>query len=212
MTQVGVPATVGVQRQGAGWTLDFAPEVTFEVDVSVFGEQLGLGRAALSRGELATAGAHLQAAVGCHRDTPLQDVAVGPQLGSRVSVLSAQWMAAVETYASVLLRMRQFEAARCLLMAFTDRQPYRERAWGQLMVACGNSGDVAAAVAAYRRARRHLIDGLGVEPSNELSQLYRAILRGDPEVRMLADGQWAPSGTPPQREHLVGRQRVASGE
>jgi DNA-binding SARP family transcriptional activator len=186
------PATVAVQPRGAAWTLDFGPDVTFEVDVSVFDTQLGLGRAAVTRGDLSTASAHLAAAVGCHRGTPLLDVTVGSQLATKVSILSAQWMAAVETYASVLLRMRDFETARCLLTEFTDRQPYRERAWGQLMVACGNSGDVAAAVAAYRRARRHLIDGLGVEPSNELSGLYRAILRGEPEVRLASEALRPP--------------------
>ena len=56
--------------------------------------------------------------------------------------------------------------------------PYRERLWRQLMLALYRSERQADALAAYRRAQT-LLDELGLEPSEELRALERAILRQD---------------------------------
>ena len=47
------------------------------------------------------------------------------------------------------------------------------------MLALYRSGRQADALSAYHRARRHLTDELGLEPSPELQQLQQAILRHD---------------------------------
>ena len=54
--------------------------------------------------------------------------------------------------------------------------PYRERLWAQLMTALHRSDRQAAALDAYRRVRRLLVDGLGVEPGPALRELHREIL------------------------------------
>ena len=50
------------------------------------------------------------------------------------------------------------------------------------MLALYRSGRQAEALAAYRHARRALVDEIGVEPGRELRRLHDAILRQDPAL------------------------------
>ena len=60
--------------------------------------------------------------------------------------------------------------------------PFRERLWGQLMIALYRSGRQADALRAYQRLRTILGDELGLEPSLALTSLEAAILRHEPEL------------------------------
>src|SRR5205823_4290286 len=65
------------------------------------------------------------------------------------------------------------------LEALIDEHPHRERLRRQLMLAFYRSGRQADALAAYRDARRVLVDELGIEPGAPLQQLEKAILVQD---------------------------------
>ena len=54
------------------------------------------------------------------------------------------------------------------------------------MLALYRSGQQAAALAAYRQARRRLVDELGVEPGPALRKLNQRILQSDPTLRIAA--------------------------
>ena len=58
--------------------------------------------------------------------------------------------------------------------------PFRERLWGQLMLALYRSGRQAEALEAFGQARRLLAEELGVEPGPGLQRLQAAILAHDP--------------------------------
>ena len=65
------------------------------------------------------------------------------------------------------------------LESLVAAEPLRERRWGQLMRALYGSGQQAAALRAFQRARDHLIEELGIEPSIELRRLEAAVLAQD---------------------------------
>ena len=67
-------------------------------------------------------------------------------------------------------------------------QPYRERLWSLLILAlyrCGRQGD---AVGAFDRARRVLVEELGIEPGRELRDLQGRVLAQDPGLDLSRRG------------------------
>ena len=72
------------------------------------------------------------------------------------------------------------------LEAHVSAHPLRERARGQLMLALYRAGRQAEALEAYQETRRALVDELGIDPSQELQDLERRILRQDPALSRAA--------------------------
>jgi hypothetical protein len=70
-------------------------------------------------------------------------------------------------------------------------QPLRERLRALLMIALYRSGRQAEALAAYQDARGMLADELGLDPSEELQQLERAILNHDPSLALVGQPEEA---------------------
>ena len=85
----------------------------------------------------------------------------------------------------------QFEAALALgehreilsqLRKTLEENPFRERLWGQLMLALYRSGRQAEALEAFQEARSVLGEELGLEPGPDLKRLQEAILAQDPAI------------------------------
>ena len=84
-------------------------------------------------------------------------------------------------------------------------EPYRERFRAQYVLALYRAGRQKDALEAYRRAREVFVEELGVDPSPELQDLERRILRHDPSLKApeLPDQARVELPTPPTP--LLGR-------
>jgi predicted ATPase/DNA-binding SARP family transcriptional activator/peroxiredoxin len=84
--------------------------------------------------------------------------------------------------------------------------PQRQRLRGQLMLALYRSGREAEALEAFQVGRRLLVDELGLEPSQELQELHRAILNQDSSLAAPPRASAEPRPTLPTPAHrLIGR-------
>jgi DNA-binding SARP family transcriptional activator/tetratricopeptide (TPR) repeat protein len=151
-----------------------------ELDVTRFAELSAVGRAAARAGAWEHASAQLAAALSLWRGQPLADVPSPRLLAAEVPRLAEMRLAAAEARIDADLHLGRHREVIAEVAALAAAEPLRERLHELLMLALYRSGQQAAALAAYRTARRQLIDQIGIEPGPALRQLNQQILRSDP--------------------------------
>jgi DNA-binding SARP family transcriptional activator len=164
-----------------GYRLD-GPDL--DVDTDRFGEQALLVSEAAGSGDTAAVVEHARAAEALFRGELCEDL---PELD-----LTAERQAYDEQRLSLVEQRIEAELSSgradpiVELEALLARHPYRERLWGLLMVALYRASRQTDALAAYRRAREALLDGVGVEPGAVLKAVERAVLaQQDPMAPLL---------------------------
>ena len=180
-----------VVTEPGGYRLDVAPS---SVDAWCFEHDLRAGRQAIAAGDPSTAAPLLDQALAWWRgdayaEFPDAVFAVSERL--RLAELRALGQ---ESRTDVALTLGGGGELVADLETRLRLEPYRERSWEQLMLALYRAGRQGDALSAYRRARRRLVDDLGVEPSVSLSGLERRILDQDPTL--LASPVPARAGPP----------------
>ncbi|MDT0378451.1 AfsR/SARP family transcriptional regulator [Streptomyces sp. DSM 42041] len=176
------PKDVLATRYG-GYLLDISPE---DVDVHTYERQAAAGRRALHLGDLETASRLLRSALGTWRGRPLADVQAGMRLSVEVTRLEESRLCTVETRVEADLALGRHHALLSELAVLTARHPLHENLCGQHMVALYRSGQQWRALEAFARLRGTLVEELGVEPSQRLQALQRAVLCSDPELDRFA--------------------------
>jgi DNA-binding SARP family transcriptional activator/class 3 adenylate cyclase len=180
-----------------GYLLQVDPE---RLDLHRFQRLDREGRQALSEGDPARAADLLREALALWRGPALADVAASADLAwpELVGVEELQ-VASTETRIEAELALGRHHELVAELEALVRTYPLREHLHGQLMLALYRSGRQADALAAYRAARKILVDELGIEPSVGLQRLEQAILAQDPALDLLVP---ARSGEPdPHDDH-----------
>ncbi len=119
------------------------------------------------------------AALALWRGPAMSDLVDDPGIRSRALPFDEERMAVVEDRFDLELALGHHEAAVGSLERSLSEHPYRERLWGQLMIALYRSGRQADALKAYSRARGVLVGDLGIDPSPELRTLEERILNQD---------------------------------
>jgi predicted ATPase/DNA-binding SARP family transcriptional activator/Tfp pilus assembly protein PilF len=152
------------------------------VDLFQFERLSEEGRTALASGNAAAAAGTLRAALALWRGPPLADLAWEPFAQSEVVRLEELRLTALENRIEADLMLGRHGQLVAELEQLVAEQPLRERLRGQLMLALYRSGRQADALMVYQRMRRTLVDELGLEPSESLRQLERAILAHDPTL------------------------------
>jgi predicted ATPase/DNA-binding SARP family transcriptional activator len=170
-------ASLGQDRlvaRPSGYVLEVESD---QLDVVRFERLLDEGREALARGAAGLAADRLGAALALWRGPALADVEDSGILALEASRLDELRLACVEERIEAELSLGRHDAVVPELERLVGDEPLRERLWRQLVIALYRSGREADALAAYRRARTFLSEKLGLEPSEELRALERAVLR-----------------------------------
>jgi predicted ATPase/DNA-binding SARP family transcriptional activator len=167
-------------------------------------------RAALTVGNAADAAETLREALALWRGSALADLAWEPLAQGEVVRLEELRLAALEDRIDADLALGRHGQLVAELEQLAAEHPLRERLRGQLMLALYRSGRQADALAVYQRARRALVDELGIEPGDSLRKLERAILEQDPSLDAPVTGI-SPRRVPTPATPLLGRERELSG-
>ena len=151
------------------------------------------GRGGRRRGRGAGSGRRRQLgeALALWRGEPLADVPSAVLRAAEVPRLAELRLEAAEARAEAGLHLGRHAEMAGELAALVAAEPLRERLAELLMLALYRSGQQAAALAVYRRARRRLVEQVGIEPGPGLREMNQKILLSDPGLRLPA-----PPGTP----------------
>jgi DNA-binding SARP family transcriptional activator len=124
----------------------------------------------------------LRDALALWRGEPLAEFRREPFAAPAGARLESLRLDAVTARVEAQLELGEHEHVVRELEDLVAADPLREEPRRQLMLALYRSGRQAEALAAYRDARRALVDALGIEPGPRLQELERAILRQDPKL------------------------------
>jgi len=172
-----------------------------ELDLRVFEQSAEEGRRALAAGNCGQAAELLRQALALRRGPALAGL-TSEALGREAERLEELRLHVVEDRIEADLECGREREIVPELQALVQEHPFRERPRAQLMLALYRSGRQADALAFYRETRSLLAEELGLEPSQELRELERAILRGDPSLELLNQTNLPIAASP-----LVGRSR-----
>jgi predicted ATPase/DNA-binding SARP family transcriptional activator len=196
-----------VVTRSPGYLLDVDPDA---VDARVFERLVAEGRRRLAN-QPAEAVQPLTEALALWRGAPLVEVADTDMGRVEAARLEEARLGAEEDRADALLAVGRHADVVGELEALVRAQPFRERRWGQLMLALYRSGRQAEALGAYQEARRALVEELGLEPSPHLGRLEAAILAQDPALSPPPAAEPAPAADrhnlPAPATTFVGRWR-----
>jgi len=185
-----------VLTRAHGYVLTVAPG---ELDRDRFESLLGAGRRALAAGHAKEASATLREALALWRGPPLAEFAHDSFAQVEIARLDELRLSALEERIEADLAAGRSAEVVAEVQALVAAHPLRERLRGQLMLALYRSGRQAEALSAYQEARRLLVDQLGIEPSQALQRLERAILQQEeslePPTATVAVSKRTPGGS-----------------
>ena len=162
----------------AGYQLNVPPGA---LDLHVFDSEVRRARAAQAAGRLREAAEALHAALRLWRG-PVCSGLSSPYLDAQRDRLAESRTGVIEERIELDLATGDRPDVIAELRDLIARHPLRERLHGLLMLALYRADRQADALTAFREARSHLRDELGVEPTAALQKLHQQILAADPEL------------------------------
>ena len=190
-----------LRTRAPGYVLEIEGE---ELDLERFERLCAEGRRALAGGEPEQVAASLSAALALWRGPALAEFVSEPFSVTEGARLEKLRLAALEDRIDAELALGRHADVVVELESLVVRHPLRERLRGQLMVALYRSGRQADSLAVYSETRRILVEELGIEPSRELRELERAVLRHDPALELPIGRRVSPDSTIPRATDDLG--------
>ena len=161
-----------------------------------FEELLAETRSALRDGDVPAAADAVASALALWRGPALQGLTGTAWFSAEARRLETLHVDALEEDFEVRLALGEHRELTPALRSALADNPFRERLWGQLMLALYRSGRQADALETFQEARRVLADELGLEPGPELRRLQEAILAHDPAIAAVPVDPQAPRQSP----------------
>ena len=176
------------------------------VDAVRFEELLAETRGALRDGDVRAAADAVAAALDLWRGSALQGLTGTTWFDAEARRLETLRVDALEEQFEVALALGEHRELVAPLRSAVAANAFRERLWGQLMLALYRSGRQADALEAFQEARRVLADELGLEPGPELRRLQEAILAHDPAIAAVSAAGSRRGNLPAPSTSFVGRE------
>ncbi|MFD8481804.1 BTAD domain-containing putative transcriptional regulator [Kitasatospora sp. NPDC059673] len=192
-----------VHRPG-GYELRVAEE---ELDTLRFTALVRAGREAAARQEDEQAGRLLGEAVRLWDGPPLPELRHSSALRAVAERLTARYLAAVEDWAEVELRLGHAGRVAGALADLTDRHPLRERLQAVHLLALHRAGRRAEALAAFAQLRQQLSRELGLSPGPELEACHRELLADRPAPPPRTAARPGRTVLPPDTTAFTGREQ-----
>lgn len=143
------------------------------------------------------AAARFEGALAMWRGSPFPEL---PEQTIRVAVArldQVRWHIR-EQLAEAMVSCSRFADAIALLQPLIAEDPLREGLWTQLVLAFSGAGRRGEALSSYQRARRVLLEELGVEPSPALQAAQRRALGGEASYSEAFVAVSQPMAVPPR--------------
>jgi DNA-binding SARP family transcriptional activator len=182
-----------VQHRSPGYVLAIEPD---GLDLDRFERLVGEAAAAREKGDRAASARLLREALALWRGPALEEFGDLPFAREWAPRLEERRLEALETRIDDDLALGQQRGLVAELEQLVDRFPYREGLRARLMLALYREGRQTDALDVYRRARDLLVEELGLEPSRELQELEKAILRHDDALSLTVAPPAAASVSP----------------
>jgi len=179
-----------IESHPAGYRLAVGPEA---IDVTEFETLAARGRRALAEGDAAAAAHILRTALDRWRGEALADAAGYDAADAAAARLAELRAAALADRIEADLALGAGASLVGEVRALVSADPLAERPRALLMRALYAAGRQAEALAVYHQARTLLADQLGVDPSDQLEQVYLRILRGEEGLAAVAQATAAAS-------------------
>ena len=156
-----------IETRGSGYLLHVDPH---ELDLHAFEALVQRARGEPAGGAART----LRRALSLWRGPALSDVVQIPYLATQAVRLEEMRLTALEDRVDADLMLARHAELVGELEGHVGAHPLRERLHGQLIIALYRSGRQAEALEVYQRARRTLVEELGIEPGDELARAASA--------------------------------------
>lgn len=179
-----------------------------EVDVQRFEELMREARGALRAGDAVSAAESVARGLELWRGPALHGLTETPWFDAEARRLETLRVDALEERFEAALALGEQSDVLPALRAALDENPFRERLWGQLMLALYRSGRQPDALDTYREARRVFSEELGLEPGPELRRLQDAILAHDPAIAPVPVARRRRGAVPAPSTSFVDREQA----